>query len=107
MGYWVYLARCGDNTIYTGAAKDLERRLREHNRESSSGQGAKYTAAHRPVALAQAWEVGAWGDALRLEYAVKQCSRAQKIQLIEEPAGINRIAEKRQLDFEIFVRKQD
>ena len=107
MGYWVYLARCGNNTIYTGATTDLLRRVREHNKGSSKGHGAKYTASHLPVSLAQAWEVGSWSDALRLEHAIKRCLRPEKDQLIMEPGQIYRLAERRKLTFSITETSQD
>ncbi len=37
MSWWVYILRCGDGTLYTGTAADVERRLAAHRR------GAKYT----------------------------------------------------------------
>lgn len=101
MGFWVYLARCGNNTIYTGATTDLLRREKEHNSGSSKGSKAKYTASHLPVSMAQAWEVGSWSDALRLEHAIKKCPRPEKDQLIKEPEMIYRIAERRNLTFSI------
>ena len=107
MGYWVYLARCGNNTIYTGATTDLIRRVREHNSGSSKGKGAKYTATHLPVSLAQAWEVGSWSDALRLEHAIKKCLRPEKNQLIEQPKLIYRLAERRNLTFVISDASQE
>lgn len=107
MGYWVYLARCGNDTIYTGATTDLIRRVREHNKGASGSHGAKYTAAHRPVSLVQAWEVGTWSDALRLEYAIKKCGRAEKDLLIKQPEHINRLAERRKLTFSISDVSQD
>jgi len=39
MSWWVYILRCGDGTLYTGTAADVERRLAAHRR----GRGAKYT----------------------------------------------------------------
>ena len=99
MGYWVYLARCGNNTIYTGATTDLIRRAHEHNRGFSGGRGAKYTASHLPVTLVQAWEVVSWSNALRLEHAIKKCSRREKEQLIEQAGQIYRLAERRKLAF--------
>ncbi|HWQ41602.1 MAG TPA: GIY-YIG nuclease family protein [Desulfosporosinus sp.] len=100
MGYWVYLALCGNNTIYTGATTDLIRRVHEHN-HGSSGRGAKYTTAHRPVSLVQAWEVGTWSDALRLEHAIKRCVRKEKDQLIKEPEQIYQLAERCKFLFSI------
>ncbi len=107
MGYWVYLARCGNNTLYTGATTDLKRRMREHNSGSTGGNGAKYTASHRPVSLAQAWEVGTWSDALRLEHAIKKCVRTEKDQLIKQPEQIYRIAERCKLNFSITEASQE
>ncbi len=107
MGYWVYLARCGDNTIYTGATTDLIRREREHNSGFSGGRGAKYTASHRPVTLVQAWEVLSWSDALRLEHAIKRCSRREKDLLIEQADQIYPLAERRELAFLISEVSQD
>lgn len=107
MGYWVYLARCGSNTIYTGATTDLIRRVLEHNNGASGGHGAKYTASHLPVSLAQAWEVGSWSDALRLEHAIKKCARTEKDQLIKQPERIYRLAEQRKLTFLISDASQE
>lgn len=107
MGYWVYLARCGNNTIYTGATTDLIRRVREHNSGSLKKNGAKYTASHLPISLAQAWEVGSWSDALRLEHAIKKCLRPEKDQLIKQSELIYRLAERRNLTFSITKTSQD
>jgi len=107
MGYWVYLARCGNNTIYTGATTDLMRRLKEHNNSGSRGKGAKYTASHLPVTLAQAWEVSSWSEALRLEHAIKRCPRIEKDQLIHQPGRIYQLAERRNLTFSILEVSQE
>lgn len=100
MAYWTYLALCGDDTIYTGATTNLARRIREHNK---TGRGAKYTTGRLPVTLAQAWEVSSWGDALRLEIALKKCTRLEKKQLIEQPDKIHQVASRYRLDFVIRV----
>ncbi|HBV88036.1 GIY-YIG nuclease family protein [Desulfosporosinus sp.] len=107
MGYWVYLARCGNNTIYTGATTDLLRRVKEHNSGTSRGKGAKYTASHLPVTLAQAWKVGSWSEALRLEHAIKRCLRMEKDQLIMQPERIYKLAERRNLSFSVLEVSQD
>lgn len=107
MGFWVYLARCGNSSIYTGATTDLKRRVREHNGGYTGRLGAKYTAAHQPVSLAQAWEVTSWSDALRLEYAIKQCVRSQKEQLIKQPEQIHHLAEHRKFAFLISEASQE
>ena len=48
--HWVYIVRCGDGTLYTGYARDPDRRVAAHN----AGRGAKYTAGRRPVSLVYA-----------------------------------------------------
>lgn len=107
MGFWVYLARCGNNSIYTGATTDLKRRVREHNSGYNGRKRAKYTAAHQPVSLVQAWKVNSWSDALRLEYAIKQCVRSQKDQLIKQPEQIYYLAERRKFTFLISQASQE
>ena len=47
MSWWVYILRCGDGTLYTGTAADVERRLAAHRR----GRGAKYTRGRGPLAV--------------------------------------------------------
>lgn len=73
------MVRCADRTIYTGIAKDLGRRVAEHN----SGSGAKYTRGRAPVELVFAEDLNSHGEALRREYEIKQMSRARKLRLIE------------------------
>ena len=42
---FVYIVRCRDGTLYIGTARDIAKRLAQHN----AGKGAKYTAGRRPV----------------------------------------------------------
>ena len=60
-----------------------------------------------PVSLAQAWEVGTWSDALRLEHAIKKCARTEKDQLIKQPEQIYQLAERRKLTFLISDVSQE
>jgi len=78
-GEWsIYLLRCSDGCIYTGVAKDVQKRLHQHNH----GRGAKYTRSKSPVHL-MAWSpVGSQSEALKLEYQVKRLSRDKKLSLI-------------------------
>ena len=78
MAAFVYLLRCGDGTLYTGVAKDLAARLRQHE----AGRASRYTRAHLPVALVWSRECGTWGEALREEHRIKQLTRAEKEALI-------------------------
>lgn len=79
MDWHVYILRCADGTLYTGIAKDLEKRVAVHN----SGKGAKYTAARLPVKLAYSEKAKDRSDASKREYAVKKLSRTEKLALIK------------------------
>lgn len=79
--YYVYMVKCADDTLYTGIAKDLRKRLNEHN---SSDKGAKYTRARRPVTLVYSEQYPDRSAASKREYAIKKkMNKAQKRQLIE------------------------
>ena len=74
MPWTVYLARCGDGTLYTGVTTDPGRRLAEHN----AGCGAAYTRSRLPVTLVYLETVPDRSAALRREHAIRQMSRVQK-----------------------------
>lgn len=76
--YWVYILRCGDDSLYTGIATDIQRRLRAHQ----SGKGAKYTRSHLPVTLVYQEPQPNKSAALRREAAIKRMNRQEKLQLL-------------------------
>lgn len=81
MGSWqVYIARCADGTLYTGIARDVDRRIAEHN--AGKGAAANYTRARRPVVLVYCEPAENRSDASRREYRIKQLSRAEKLALV-------------------------
>ena len=80
--HFVYIVQCADGTLYTGYARDPQKREQAHNK----GRGARYTAARRPVVLVYAEPCGSVGDALRREREVKRWSRARKETLIARNA---------------------
>ncbi len=74
------MLKCADNTIYTGIATELERRIEEHN---SSNKGAKYTRVRRPVCLVYSEKYPDRSLASKREYEIKKkMSRAEKLELI-------------------------
>lgn len=75
----VYIVRCNDGTFYTGVAKDLERRIQQHNH---SNAGAKYTRTRRPVELVYREAAADRSSAQQREYQLRKLSAAQKRQLI-------------------------
>ena len=76
----VYIVRCADDSLYTGIARDLERRIAEHN--ADKGQGASYTRSRRPVRLVYREPAADRSAASKREYQIKQLSRAEKLALI-------------------------
>ena len=78
--YYVYIVRCSDDTLYTGIATELERRIEEHN---NSTKGAKYTRTRRPVTLVYHETFDDRSSASKREYEIKKkMSRAEKLALI-------------------------
>jgi putative endonuclease len=75
---FVYVLRCRDGSLYTGAAKDVASRLAQHR----AGSASKYTRSRGPVTVAWSRKVRTWGRALSLELRIKQLTRAQKLALV-------------------------
>ena len=78
MPWHVYVARCGDGTLYTGVTTDPARREAAHN----AGRGAAYTRSRRPVRLVHIEPAADRGAALRRERAIKELTRGEKEQLV-------------------------
>jgi uncharacterized protein (TIGR02453 family) len=74
MPWFVYVARCGDGTFYTGVTTDPARRERAHN----AGRGAAYTRSRLPVSLVHLERAPGRGAALRRERAIKRLTRKEK-----------------------------
>jgi predicted GIY-YIG superfamily endonuclease len=82
-GWWVYMLRCADGTLYTGIARDLARRLAAHR----AGTASKYTRARRPVRLVFSEPWPDRGAASRREAALKRLPRAAKRALVRAARG--------------------
>jgi len=77
----VYMVRCSDGTLYTGIAKDLEKRIEAHN---SGKDGARYTRSRRPVKLVYSEQAESKSAAARLEYQIKRLPRTKKKRMLED-----------------------
>lgn len=77
---YTYIVKCRDNTYYTGWTKDLDRRMKAHNR----GNGAKYTRSRRPVHLVYYEAYRTKEEAMRREREIKRMSRKEKEKLIAD-----------------------
>jgi len=80
--YYVYVVQCSDDTLYTGIATDINRRVDEHN---NSPKGAKYTRVRRPVKLVYSEEFPDRSLASKREYTIKKkMTRDEKLLLIKD-----------------------
>lgn len=70
---------CADNSLYTGIAVDVEKRIEVHN----SGKGAKYTRSRLPVSLVYKEEGFTKSEALKRELEIKDLTRKEKEVLIQ------------------------
>lgn len=77
--FYVYMVECSDNTLYTGYAKDLEKRLKRHN----DGLASRYTRARLPVKLVWSKTYRQLSAALRAEAMIKKLTRSQKKLLVK------------------------
>jgi len=81
MPEWVtYMVRCADDSLYTGIATDVERRLHEHNHKRNA---AAYTRSRRPVQLVYQESFRTRAEAARREYVIRTLPKAEKEKLIE------------------------
>jgi len=71
----VYILRCRDKSLYTGATNNIAKRLAAHQRGSAS----RYTRSRRPVKLLAASGPLSRGNALSLEIKIKKLPREKKI----------------------------
>lgn len=79
--WFIYILRCADDTLYTGIAKDVARRVAEHN--DSRRLAARYTRSRRPVELVYQESAKTRSAASRREYAIKRMTRRQKLSLVK------------------------
>ena len=75
---YVYILRCGDGSLYTGVAKDLETRVRLHG----AGRASRYTRSHLPVTLVWWRTCASLGEGLREERRIKALRRRDKEALL-------------------------
>lgn len=72
--WFLYLIRDTQNRLYTGISTDVARRFAEHQ----TGKGARALRGRGPLTLVWQQAVGSRGTALKLEYRIKQWSKARK-----------------------------
>lgn len=77
--WFLYILKCADASLYTGIAKDVQKRFQMH----SKGKGARYTRTRRPLEIVYEEPCRSRTHALIREYAVKSLPQSKKINLLE------------------------
>jgi len=101
MSFFVYLLLSSDNSTYVGATVDLDRRLRQHNKEIKGGAyatGAKVSKGETWIRAAHIEGFPDWQSALQFEWRWKQLSR--KITISVHPLHRRMISLKQLLNLE-------
>ena len=75
--WFVYMVRCADASLYTGIAKDVDRRCQQHN----AGTASRYTRGRLPVVVVYEEVHASRSLAQKREAAIKALSRQQKLAL--------------------------
>jgi predicted GIY-YIG superfamily endonuclease len=84
MSSFVYLLLSSDNATYVGSTVDLERRLRQHNKEIKGGAhatGMKVLKGETWIRVAHVEGFPDWSSALQFEWRWKQLSRKLSLSL--------------------------
>jgi structure-specific endonuclease subunit SLX1 len=82
--FYVYLLVCSNNSTYVGATVDLDRRLRQHNKEIKGGAHATSIKVEQGEVWTRACYVSGfpdWKSALQFEWRWKQLSRKISIKM--------------------------
>lgn len=80
--YYFYILRCSDNSLYCGMTSNLDKRIKEHNSDSS--KGAKYLRAKKPAKVVHTEKFPDIKSAMNRELQVKKWTKAKKEALVKE-----------------------
>ena len=74
----VYIVKCRDKTLYVGVAKDVVKRIKEHNNTNR----CKYTRFRKPIVLLYKKKCDNYNMARKRELEIKKFSRKKKLEII-------------------------
>ncbi len=83
-GWYVYVIRASDDSLYTGVTTDVQRRFNEH---CGPDKGARYFRGRQPLEVVYREACPDRGSAQQREAAIKKLSRASKLELIAQGSG--------------------
>jgi putative endonuclease len=87
--WYLYMIRCGDDSLYTGITTDVDRRFSEH--QGGGPRAARYLKGRGPLRLMLKLNAGSRESALKLECRIKGLSRVRKETLIRHPETLQQI----------------
>jgi putative endonuclease len=76
--WYLYIAQCRDGTLYVGVAKDVNKRIAEHN----STNKCRYTRFRKPLKLFHKEICENYSIARKRESEIKKFSRKKKLALV-------------------------
>lgn len=76
--WFVYMLRCRGGSLYTGIAKNHQKRFREHQ----AGRGGAYTRSHKPLRIVFTESADSYSTALKREAEIKRWPRKKKLRMI-------------------------
>lgn len=79
----MYIAECRDKTLYVGVAKDVHKRIKDHNESNK----CRYTRFRKPLALIYRELCENYNSARKRESQIKKFSRKKKLALIDSEQG--------------------
>ena len=78
-GWYVYIIRASDDSLYTGVTTDVQRRFNEH---CGTIKGARFFRGRQPLEIVYTEPHPNRSSALRREAVIKKLTRDQKLDLI-------------------------
>ena len=83
--WYLYIAKCGDESLYTGITTNVMRRIKEHNTDNKLG--AKSLRGKRPVKPVYTEMHPTQFEARKREAEIKLWTREDKLKFIEQQIG--------------------
>ena len=74
--YYIYMLRCRDDSLYSGIAPDIAKRMKVHFEGGKTG--SKYVRSKGASKLEVFWECDDKSQALKLEYRLKRLTKEKK-----------------------------
>lgn len=101
--YYIYMIRCRDDSLYSGIAPDMEKRMKVHFEGGKSS--SKYVRAKGASKLEIFWECEDKSEASKLEYRLKRLTKEKKESLVSEEKSLEEIFSEK-LDCSRYIRVQ-